>query len=124
MLRALHSLHGASILHADVKPDNVAIRLAEPTSLDSSAPLGGASSGAWAAHGVALLDFGRAIDTSLYPEGTTFRSSLMADTFECAEMREGREWTTHPDASAIAACAHFMLHGEYMELVRARALSA
>eukprot|EP00966_Prymnesium_polylepis_P047431 1098043-Prymnesium_polylepis.2 len=41
----------------------------------------------------------------------------MADAFECVEMRDGRPWTFQLDSFAAAACAHFLLHSDYMELL-------
>lgn len=69
----------------------VMIQCADPSNIDVSAPI---SKGAgWGVQRPILIDFGRAIDLKLYDEGTRFCSDVMADTFECLEMREGRPWT-------------------------------
>ena len=87
----------------------------DPSDIDVSLPLAHPEAN-WAAHRPVLLDFGRSVDTRLYPDGTQFTSSVMADDFECLEMREGRPWTFQLDSFAAAACAYFLLHSEYMEL--------
>ena len=70
LLRAVHALHQADVLHADVRPDNIALRLDSSSSLDSNASI--TDDAGWAAHGVSLLDLGRAIDLRLYDKGTVF----------------------------------------------------
>merc|ERR1712048_583716 len=72
--------------------------------------------GGWQGHGLQLIDYGRAIDTHLFPPGATFSSEdAMASGLECPEMLQGRPWTTQIDLFAAAACIHFLLHAEYME---------
>lgn len=41
-----------------------------------------------------LIDFGRSIDMSLFPAGTTFNTSCYTEDFQCIEMKEARPWTT------------------------------
>ena len=65
----------------------------------------------WAGHGLQLIDFGRAVDTSLLPEGTTFSGHSRTDGFECIEMKDNRPWTkqvllvTNKRQSHIFLCA-------------------
>ena len=40
-----------------------------------------------------LIDFGRAVDLHLFPEGTTFTANCYTDSFQCVEMKAGRRWT-------------------------------
>jgi len=42
--------------------------------------------------GVCLIDFGRAIDTTVFPEGTMFTGSNETDGFQCTQMLEGKPW--------------------------------
>ena len=72
LLRAVDALHRADLLHADLKPDNVIVRCADPSLVDPSEPMSGPS---WSGQGLRLLDFGRSIDRRQYPQGTVFASS-------------------------------------------------
>jgi hypothetical protein len=49
--------------------------------------------GRWVHKGLKLIDFGRSIDMSLYPEGTKFRGDSHVDSFRCIEMQTGKPWT-------------------------------
>lgn len=115
LLRAVHALHAAGILHGDLKPDNVMVRCPDPAALDARAPLAGG--GGWAAQGVVLIDFGRAVDTRAYAPGTAFRSAdAVADGFASPETLAGRPWTFEIDSFAAAATAHFLLHAQFLHL--------
>ena len=88
--QALHALLNINVLHADLRPHNITLRTeAPPAALDSSELLGGPG---WQQHGLAVIDFGRSIDLSLYPPATTFRGDAMADGYACTEMRRHRPW--------------------------------
>lgn len=41
-----------------------------------------------------LIDFGRSVDMTLFPAGTTFTTNCYTEDFQCIEMKEGRPWTT------------------------------
>ena len=109
LARALHALHAARLLHADVKPDNVAIRAPRkgPATIDATRPL---TSGEWDGYGCRLFDFGRGVDLSLYEAGTRFQGDVTADGFECMEMRRRQTWTFQVDSFALCATAHALLH--------------
>lgn len=115
LLVALQALHSVNVLHADLKPDNLMVRCPDPAAIDTSAPFDDPIAG-WAAHGVCLIDFGRSIDLELYPPDHVFASECLTETFECIEAREGRPWRHSIDLFAACACAHVMLHGEYIQL--------
>lgn len=109
LARGLDALHAASLLHADVKPDNVAICAPRkgPATIDAARPL---TSGEWDGFGCRLFDFGRGVDLSLYEEGTRFQGDVTADGFECMEMRRRQTWTFQVDSFALCATAHALLH--------------
>ncbi|KAH8281982.1 hypothetical protein KR054_004566 [Drosophila jambulina] len=96
-------LHRNHIIHADIKPDN--FLLMRVPSVDSPLP------------SLRLIDFGCAIDMSLFPdaERTKFRKVVQTDGFTCIEMQEGRSWSYETDLFCIAATVHVMLFGEYMQ---------
>ncbi|KAH8297965.1 hypothetical protein KR018_003202 [Drosophila ironensis] len=96
-------LHRHHIIHADIKPDN--FLLMRVPSVDSVVP------------SLRLIDFGCAIDISLFPDGerTKFRKVVQTDGFTCIEMQEGRSWSYETDLFCIAATVHTMLFGDYMQ---------
>lgn len=96
-------LHRQRIIHADIKPDN--FLLMRVPSVDSEEP------------SLRLIDFGCAIDMSLFPdpEHTKFRKVVQTDGFTCIEMQEGRPWSYETDLFCIASTVHVMLFGEYMQ---------
>ncbi|XP_017857988.1 PREDICTED: probable serine/threonine-protein kinase yakA isoform X1 [Drosophila arizonae] len=96
-------LHKQHIIHADIKPDN--FLLMRVPNVDSPEP------------SLRLIDFGCAIDLSLFPDGerTKFRKVVQTDGFTCIEMQEGRSWSFETDLFCIASTVHVMLFGEYMQ---------
>ena len=49
-----------------------------------------------------LIDFGRSIDMTLFPAGTTFNTNCYTEDFQCIEMKESRPWTTQvPDGPSF-----------------------
>ena len=115
LLRLLDWTHQSNILHCDVKPDNLLIRNGGETWCDwqQSRP------GSWKKKGLALIDFGRAIDLNDYSSGVQFIGDAGTESFSCPEMREqNTPWLYQADCFAIAATIHVLLHGEYMETKR------
>jgi len=51
--------------------------------------------------GVCLIDFGRAIDTTVFPEGTMFTGSNETDGFQCTQMLEGKPWKWQVTAPVV-----------------------
>ncbi|XP_064539059.1 uncharacterized protein Bub1 [Drosophila montana] len=96
-------LHRQHIIHADIKPDN--FLLMRVPSVENAEP------------SLRLIDFGCAIDMSLFPdaEQTKFRKVVQTDGFTCIEMQEGRSWSYETDLFCIASTVHVMLFGEYMQ---------
>lgn len=119
LLRCMQTLHTAQVLHADLRPDNVVLRAAscgsdaaaDPSRLvDPSRPL---AEGGWEeSFGVALVDFGRAVDLKLYDAGVRFSGDEMPKGFDCMEMRRKETWTYQIDTFAAAATVHSLLHSD------------
>ncbi|KAF9223415.1 hypothetical protein BS17DRAFT_781831 [Gyrodon lividus] len=119
LLRFLEGMHAAGFIHGDLKIDNCLLRLEELP--------GGASSlsgiyqpsgeGGWKYRGIKVIDFGRTIDTSLFPTGHSqrFIADWPTDDRDCFEIREGRPWTYQTDYFGLAGIVYCMLFGKYIE---------
>jgi checkpoint serine/threonine-protein kinase len=114
LLRTLEGLHSFGFIHGDLKIDNCMVRLEDPPSLATAYdPTGG---NGWWSKGILLIDFGRAIDTKVYPRGTKYVTDWKMDKRDCLEMREGKPWTYETDYYGLAGIIFCMLYGKYMEL--------
>jgi len=71
--------------------------------------------GGWAHKGIRIIDFGRAIDTNLFPPGQTFIGDWPTDDRDCVELREARPWTYQTDYFGLAGIIYCMLFGKYIE---------
>ena len=112
LLRLTESMHGAGVLHADIKPDNLLLRNGGEDWCDWAAH----RPGSWKQKGLALIDFGRAIDLTELPQGTVFVGDCHTEGFRCSEMIEGKPWTYQTDAHCVAATVHTLLFGKYMQV--------
>ncbi|XP_049516605.1 uncharacterized protein LOC119437522 isoform X2 [Dermacentor silvarum] len=63
-----------------------------------------------------LIDFGRAVDMSQLPPGTTFTYVVKTDGFVCTEMCNSRPWTLQTDWFDLQGCLHVLLFGDCMEV--------
>ncbi|CAI5729042.1 unnamed protein product [Hyaloperonospora brassicae] len=116
MLRCIELIHCANVLHGDIKPDNWLMIPGRP-SLESCTKMEGTDlDSVFHASDLHLIDYGRSIDLSLYPEGTVFSGSCHVKGFQCVEMLTQRPWTHQIDTFAFCATVHCMLFGEYMEV--------
>uniref|UniRef100_A0A7S1XHP9 Protein kinase domain-containing protein n=1 Tax=Compsopogon caeruleus TaxID=31354 RepID=A0A7S1XHP9_9RHOD len=117
LLRILDGLHSAGFIHSDIKPDNLLVRFETPeTPLGPWEPNG---VGGWNNMGLVLIDFGRALDVSLYGKigATKFRGDHGAETFGCLEMTSGQPWSFQADTYAVAATVYLLLTGRDMKLI-------
>ncbi|KAH8890985.1 hypothetical protein GQ53DRAFT_794575 [Thozetella sp. PMI_491] len=128
LFRTVEALHAKQILHGDLKADNCLLRLDGITGGaggDQQSPLSGAwradGAGGWAARGVTLIDFGRAIDMRAFTPDVQFVADWKTTAQDCAEMREGRPWTWQIDYHGLAGIVHCLLFGRYIETVRSDA---
>ncbi|KAA1467499.1 hypothetical protein DENSPDRAFT_813159 [Dentipellis sp. KUC8613] len=117
LLRLLEAMHNAGFIHGDLKIDNCLVRLEDvPGGVSAWAstyePSG---AGGWASKGIKLIDFGRTIDTRMFPHAQTFVAEWPTDARDCAEMREGRAWTYQADYFGLAGIVYCMLFGRYIE---------
>jgi checkpoint serine/threonine-protein kinase len=114
LLRTLEGLHSKRFIHGDMKIDNCMVRL-DPCDTWSPqySPTG---ANGWSSKGIVLIDFGRVIDTSMFPPGTRFVTDWKMDKRDCLEMREGRPWTYETDYYGLAGIVYCLLYGKYMEL--------
>jgi checkpoint serine/threonine-protein kinase len=116
LLRLLEGLHGAGLVHGDLKIDNCLVRLEDVAPASAwAAQYDPAGAGGWHSKGIKLIDFGRTIDTRMFPPGQTFVAEWATDARDCVEMRDGRPWTYQADYFGLAGIVYCMLYGKYIE---------
>ncbi|KAK9152813.1 hypothetical protein Sjap_000293 [Stephania japonica] len=115
MLHMLETLHSVAIIHGDFKPDNLLMRYARDD-LSEDGFLG--QTGVWRDQGLCLIDWGRGIDLSLFPDNMVFKGDCRTSGFRCVEMQEHRPWKFQVDTYGLCVIVHMMLHGSYMTLER------
>ncbi|CAG8435429.1 9138_t:CDS:2 [Ambispora gerdemannii] len=113
LLKAIEAMHTAGIMHGDLKADNLLVRL-EPTEEWNSqySPTG---SNGWSKKGVKVIDFGRAIDLTLFSEETKFICDWETNEQDCYEMRVGKPWKWHADYYGLAGIIYCMLHHKFIQ---------
>lgn len=114
LLRLVENLHNAGIIHGDLKADNCMINFEDPGILSEQfAP----HDPTWIKKSLVLIDFGRAIDLSLFesPNRVQFVSDWKTDDQDCPQMAKGEPWRFEADYFGIAAIIHTMLFGRYIE---------
>ncbi|KAJ7773262.1 hypothetical protein B0H16DRAFT_143373 [Mycena metata] len=117
LLRIVEAMHAAGFIHGDLKIDNCLLRLEDvpggPAAWASMySPRG---EDGWACKGLKLIDFGRAIDTRLFPSGQQFVGDWDADERDCFELREQRPWTYQTDYFGLAGIVYCLLFGRYIQ---------
>ena len=116
LLKLVESLHRADFIHGDLKIDNCLVRLEPTNSASWSANYDRTGGNGWSAKGVRLIDFGRAIDLTLFPAGReqTFVADWKVDERDCVEMREARPWSYQTDYFGLASVCYCLLFGKYI----------
>ena len=117
LLRLVEGMHQAGFIHGDLKIDNCLLRLEDvpggAAALSSIySPTGEQG---WSYKGIKLIDFGRTIETGLFPVGQQFLADWSVDAKDCFEMRERRPWTYQADYFGLAGIVYCLLFGKYIE---------
>ncbi|KAJ2924847.1 hypothetical protein H1R20_g12237, partial [Candolleomyces eurysporus] len=116
LLRLLEGMHGIGFVHGDLKIDNCLLRLEDVPGGASawSAQYEPSGDGGWSCKGLKVIDFGRMIDTRLFPPGQQFLADWPPDERDCFEIQQGRSWTYQTDYYGLAGIIYCMLFGKYM----------
>jgi serine/threonine protein kinase len=102
-----------------------------PKHVDATGAMTDAPRNAWEHTPLVLIDFGRSIEWKLDKEQAAKETTFGREAkrilftgkggvggFECAEMQDGRPWLYQADTVGVCGTLHFLLHGEYLEMVR------
>lgn len=117
LLKAVQNLHMMGILHGDLKADNCMIRF-EETGQDDQWSETYSNSNAWSKKSITLIDFGRAMDLTLFDENVQFLSTWKADQQDCPQMNDHQPWSYEADYYGLAGIIHAMLFGDYIKVKR------
>ncbi|KAF9003942.1 Mad3/BUB1 homology region 1-domain-containing protein [Cyathus striatus] len=117
LLKLVEAMHAAGFIHGDLKIDNCLLRLEEvPGGVSAwSAIYQPSGDGGWSCKGLKVIDFGRTIDTRLFPVGHQFIADWDTDERDCFEIRENRPWTYQTDYFGLAGIIYCMLFGKYLQ---------
>ncbi|KAJ7494723.1 hypothetical protein B0H11DRAFT_1802225 [Mycena galericulata] len=117
LLRVIEAMHRAGFIHGDLKIDNCLLRLEDVPggSAAWSSMYSPSGENGWSHKGLKLIDFGRTIDTRLFPSGQQFIADWDTDARDCFELREQRPWTYQTDYFGLAGIVYCMLFGKYIQ---------
>ncbi|KAI0719260.1 Mad3/BUB1 homology region 1-domain-containing protein [Cerioporus squamosus] len=117
LMRLLEGMHRAGFIHGDMKIDNCLLRIEDVPGPASAweAVYQPSGDGGWSYKGIKLIDFGRTIDTRLFPTGQRYIAEWPTDARDCLEIREGKPWTFQTDYFGLAGIIYCMLYGKYIE---------
>ncbi|KAJ3840400.1 hypothetical protein F5878DRAFT_613209 [Lentinula raphanica] len=117
LLRLLEVIHNIGFIHGDLKIDNCLLRLEDIPGGSSSwsnvySPSG---EGGWRYKGLKVIDFGRAVDTRLFPANQQFIADWETDERDCIEIQQGKPWTFQTDYFGLAGIIYCMFFGKYIQ---------
>ncbi|KAJ3783055.1 hypothetical protein GGU11DRAFT_781981 [Lentinula aff. detonsa] len=117
LLRLLEVMHTIGFIHGDLKIDNCLLRLEDIPEGSSSwsnayRPSG---EGGWSYKGLKVIDFGRTIDTRLFPADQQFIADWETDERDCMEIQQGKPWTFQTDYFGLAGIIYCMFFGKYIQ---------
>ncbi|KZT20163.1 hypothetical protein NEOLEDRAFT_1141133 [Neolentinus lepideus HHB14362 ss-1] len=117
LLRLVEGMHNAGFIHGDMKIDNCLLRLEDvPGGLSAWSTIYQSSGkDGWECKGIKLIDFGRTIDTRVFPAGQQYIADWPADARDCFEIRENKPWTYQTDYFGLAGIIHCLLFGKYLD---------
>ncbi|KAF7374916.1 hypothetical protein MSAN_00377700 [Mycena sanguinolenta] len=117
LIRIVEAMHSAGFIHGDLKIDNCLLRLEDvPGGPAAWVPTySPAGEDGWSYKGIKLIDFGRTIDTRLFPSGQQFIADWDTDARDCFELREQRPWTYQTDYFGLAGIIYCLLFGKYIQ---------
>ena len=127
LFRTIEALHACDMIHGDIKADNCLVRFDDNPSLvdldendnndEDDRHYSPRGAHGWHRKGLALIDFGRAIDMRAFDPCVQFIADWETKDHECNEIREMRPWTHQTDLHGVAGTIHVLLFGKYMETI-------
>ncbi|XP_006459521.1 hypothetical protein AGABI2DRAFT_201858 [Agaricus bisporus var. bisporus H97] len=117
LIRLVEGIHNAGFIHGDLKIDNCLLRLEDipggPSAWNAQYQPSGEDG--WSYKGLKVIDFGRTIDTRMFPSGQEYLTDWATDERDCFELRQGRPWTFQTDYFGLAGIIYCMLFGKYIQ---------
>ncbi|VDP08461.1 unnamed protein product [Soboliphyme baturini] len=119
MLKLLDALRAIDVIHADIKPDNFVF--VRPPAFLEGTDVNDVDFVQLPVSCIKLIDFGRSIDMSLLPPGSSFTGVVHTSNFVCCEMQDGRPWTYQTDYFGLLGTICVLIDGKYMTTFKLKA---